>query len=76
MEREQVPLNLPSLRLPLKQAGPSLRLCIHIDGDLVEVLQQQNDEERHLVVGELSNRIEWKRLVCEIDKKLDKSHTC
>jgi len=76
MDCKQISLNLPSLRLPLKQARRSLRLCIHIDGDLVEVLQQQNDEERHLVVGKLSDRIGCAKSVREGDKELDKGHTC
>ena len=53
MDCKQVPLDLPSLCLPLKQVRRSLRLRIHINSDLVEVLQQPNDEERHLVAGEL-----------------------
>ena len=74
MDCKQVPLDLPSLRLPLKQARRSLRLRTHINSDLVEVLQQPNDEERHLVLGE--DRIGCARSVCEADWELDRSHTC
>ena len=53
MECEQVSLDLSSLRLPLSQARGPLWLRIHIKGDPVEVLQQPNHEERHLVVSKL-----------------------
>ena len=73
---EQVSLHLPSLRLPLSQARGPLRLRICIDGDLVEVLQQPNYEERHLVVSELNNRMRCAGSACEVCKEVDKDHTC
>jgi len=76
MDCKQVPLNLPSLCLPLKQACRSLRLRIHVNGDLVEVLQQPNDEERHLVVGELSDRVGCARSVRGVNEELNRRRTC
>lgn len=53
MSSQQVPLDLLSLRFPLQQARGSLRLRIRIEGDTVEVLQQSDQEEGHLVVSKL-----------------------
>jgi len=39
MDCKQVPLNLPSLCLPIQQARGPLWLRVHIKGDLIEVLQ-------------------------------------
>ena len=58
MECEQVSLDLSSLRLPLSQARGPLWLRIHIKGDPVEVLQQPNHEERHLVVSKLRSGVQ------------------
>ena len=76
MERDQVSLDLSSLCLPLSQARGSLWLCIHIKGDPVEVLQQPNHEERHLVVSELRNRIGGAGSEIEANEELNESHTC
>ena len=72
MKCEEVSLYLPSLRLPFSQARGSLRLRIRINGDLVEVLQQPNHEERRLVVGKLSNHIRCTGSVCEVGEELEK----
>ena len=56
MDREQVSLDFPSHCLPLDQACGPLWLCVRVNGDFVEVLQQPNYEEGHLVVSELGNR--------------------
>ena len=61
VECDQIPLNLLSLCLPLHQARGSLRLCVHVKGDAVKVLQQSDHKERHLIVSELSDYVGWTR---------------
>ena len=73
---EQVSLHLLSLCLPLSQARGSLWLCVRVNGDPVEILQQPNYEERHFVVGELNDPSGCTWSVCKANKGLNKIHTC